>query len=157
MREQSESCSCASEEYDAQSSVIVRESRSEDRGLAPDAPDLAQGVAHLAERDIRAGGHHEQRHEVLVLLDGGLLQPCERRLDGPGVAAAAKAADALDLLSLEGRVDAEDLELGLVLEPVAVGADDHALRGLDLALVPERRAGGPAAHPAVLDRVRGGA
>src|SRR5439155_14793584 len=59
---------------------------------------------------------------------------------------------ALDLLLLERRVDAEEIDRLLVLLLVAVDADDHALAALDLGLVAEARLGDLALLEVLLDR-----
>src|SRR4030095_13225460 len=43
-------------------------------------PDLAQRVAHLAERGVRAGGLEDRVHQV-ARAAGGLLQRAQRRRD----------------------------------------------------------------------------
>ena len=53
--------------------------------------------------------------------------------------------------ALERRVDAEDLDLLLVLLLVAVDADDDPLAALDLSLVAERRLGDLALLKVLLD------
>src|SRR3954453_9154723 len=103
----------------------------EDRRLAPDAPHIAEGVAHLAHRDVGAGAGDDRLHQVRVTR-GGAFELRERRLDRTGVPPRADALHPLDLLLLERRVDAEDLELRLIVELVSVDADDHALLLLDL-------------------------
>src|SRR2546425_7641345 len=82
----------------------------EDRRLAPDAPDLAEGVAHLAHRHVGAGSVDDRAHQVAVVAGGVLLQPGERRFDRRGVALRLERLHAVDLLLLEGRVDLEDLD-----------------------------------------------
>ena len=67
----------------------------------------------------------------------GLFEVCERGLDGLGVAPGLQFLDACDLFGLEGRVDTVELGLLLVVEDVAVDADDDPLLGLDLGLVPD--------------------
>ena len=59
---------------------------------------------------------------------------------------------ALDLLLLERRVDAEELDRLLVLLLVAVDADDDPLAALDLGLVAEARLGDLALLEVLLDR-----
>src|SRR5581483_6281507 len=63
----------------------------------------------------------------------------ERRLCRGGVAGGAHRLHPLDLLPLERRVDAEELDRLLLLELVAVDADDDPLAALDLGLVAEAR------------------
>src|ERR1700751_1226995 len=92
----------------------------EDWRFGPRAPDVAQRLAHLTKRDVGPRGLDERGHQVVVVSGSGLLQARKRRLDGDRVAPAAQGLDALDLLALEGRVDAQDLDLGLVLQLVAV-------------------------------------
>ena len=53
----------------------------------------------------------------------------ERLLDGGGVAAGADALDAVDLLALQRRVDAEELDLALAALGEVVDADEDARRG----------------------------
>src|SRR5438105_12443797 len=125
--------------------------RSEDRRLAPDAPDPAKGVAHLAHGGVDAGCVHDRGHEVHVAL-GVRLQPRERRLDLTRVPTGAHGAHALDLLRLEGRVDAQQLDRRLLLERVPIDPDHDALAALDLALVPEGCLRDLALHEVLLDR-----
>src|SRR5215212_11971682 len=49
-----------------------------DRGLSPDAPDLAQAVAHLAHRDVGTGRLEDQRHQVDVVARRRLLEARQR-------------------------------------------------------------------------------
>src|SRR5437763_3565552 len=123
----------------------------EDRSLPPDAPHLAERVAHLAHGHVRSPGLDDRRHEVRIALGGG-LERSERGLDRRAVAARAQGSDALDLLLLERRVDAQDVELRLVVELVAVDADDDPTFSLDLSLIPERRLGDLALEEVLLDR-----
>src|SRR5690242_14609578 len=123
----------------------------EDRRLAPDAPDLPERVAHLAERHECARAHHDRVHEIRVALRGP-LELGERILDGGRVAVGTHGAHPLDLLALERGIDAEDLERQLVLELVAVDADDDALAALHLRLVAVRRLGDLPLHEVLLDR-----
>src|SRR6187397_1582075 len=64
--------------------------------LPPDAPDLAQGVARLAEGRVRAGGFHERRHEVRAA-GGVAFHPREGGLDGSGIAPRAERRHAFHL------------------------------------------------------------
>ena len=66
-----------------------------------------------------------------------MLQAGQRRFDRRRFPPPSQALDALDLRTLERRVDPEDLDLGLVLELVAVDTDDDPLLLLDLVLVAE--------------------
>ena len=89
----------------------------EDRRLAPDAPDLAERVAHLAHRHVGAGGVDDRRHQVAAVARGVLASARASAASTAGrVAPRAQRLDALDLLPLERRVDLEDLERLLVLE-----------------------------------------
>src|SRR4029078_10655167 len=126
---------------------------SKNRGLAPDAPDFAQSVAHLAHRDVRARGLDDRAHQVAIVASGVLFQTRERRFDRPRVAPGSKRLHSVDLLLLECRVDAQDLERPLVLEFVAVDADDDPLLRLDLGLVLERRLRDLALEEVLLDRL----
>src|SRR6266496_2557025 len=76
----------------------------EDRRLAPGAPHLAQRVAHLSERRVRARGLDDRRHQVRVAC-GGPLELGERLFDRGGVASRPQRLHALDLLLLERGVD----------------------------------------------------
>src|SRR4029079_9101591 len=96
---------------------------SEHGRLAPDAPDLAESVAHLTHRDVRTRGVENRVHQVRVVARSVLLEPHERRFDRRRIAARAKRLDAVGLLALERRVDLEDLERLLTFELVAVHAD----------------------------------
>src|SRR5439155_25229364 len=124
----------------------------EDRRFAPDAPDVAERVAHLAHRDVGARRGEDRLHQVAPLVGGIVFEARERLLGGRRVAAGAERLDALDLLLLERGVDLEDLERLLVLELIAVDADDHSLLRFDLRLVAERRLGDLALLEVVLDR-----
>src|SRR6266516_3363117 len=111
----------------------------EDRRLAPDAPDVAQRVAHLAHCHVRPRGVHDRLHQIAVFADGILFQPGKGLLDRAGVAARPDRLDAIDLRLLERRIDLEEVRLRLVVELVAIDADDDALILLDLRLVAVRR------------------
>src|SRR5215471_16690379 len=125
---------------------------SEDGGLAPGAPDLAQRVAHLAHRDVRARRLHDRLHEVAAVVGRVLLQPRDRGLRSRRVASPPHRLDTFDLLLLERRIDAEDLDRLLLLHLVAVHSDDDPLAALDLGLVAEARLGDLALHEVLLDR-----
>src|SRR3954465_12457970 len=86
----------------------------EDRRLAPDAPHVAEGVAHLAHRHVGARGVDDRLHQVAPLDGGVRLQPRQRGLDHGTVAALAERAHTLDLLLLERRVDLEQVDLLLL-------------------------------------------
>src|SRR6185437_2477033 len=109
-----------------------------DRGLPPDAPDVAEGVAHLAHRHVGACGSHDRLHQVAVLMRRIFAQTRQRLLGRGGIAARAERLHPVDLLALERRIDLEDLKLALFVELVAVDADDDPLLPLDLRLVAER-------------------
>src|SRR5437867_192853 len=96
----------------------------EDGRLPPGAPGLAQGVAHLAEGRVRASGLNDVRHDVLILAQRSLAEPAECLLYRRRIAPSPDCLDALDLLPLERRVDAKDVEFVLVVERVPVDADD---------------------------------
>src|SRR5207302_7969647 len=91
---------------------------SEDRRLSPDAPDLAQGVAHLAHGDLLLGGLDHPGHQIRIGGGGG-LEPAQRDLDPSSVTAALERLDPFDLLRLERLVDLEELERPLLLLHVA--------------------------------------
>src|SRR6266545_4090270 len=98
----------------------------EDRRLAPGAPDLAERVAHLAQRRVRSRRLDDRRHQVHVAFS----RPLERGqslVDRAGVSPRPQRLHARGLLLLECRVDAQDLERPLVLLRVAVDADDDPL------------------------------
>ena len=117
--------------------------RSEDRRLPPCAPHAAQGVAHLAERRVGAGGVHDRGHQVGVRHRVG-LEPAQYGLDAARIPPLPHRPHALDLLRLQCGVDAEDLDRGLLGELVPVESDDDPLAPLDLALVAEGGLGDPA-------------
>ena len=73
-------------------------------------------------------------------------------LDPRRVAARLDRGEPVDLLLLERGVDLEDRDRLLVLEDVAIHADDDALPGLDLGLVAVRRLGDLALEEVLLDR-----
>ena len=113
---------------------------------------LAQGVAHLTDRDVVA------RASTMC---GIRLSPSRSEASRSRRSASSTAAEsrcraqrlhALDLLLLERRVDAEDVELLSSVELVPVDADDHALPRLDLRLVAEGRFGDLALEEVLLDR-----
>src|SRR5439155_23497806 len=81
-----------------------------------------------------------------------LLQPRERCVRRGRVAPLPYCLHALDLLLLEGRVDAEELDRLLLLELVAVDADHDSLAALDLGLVAEARLGDLTLLEVLLDR-----
>src|SRR5206468_5160554 len=83
---------------------------------------------------------------------GGLLELGESGLDLRGIAARPERPDALDLLALELRVDAEDRNRLVLVDLVVVDGDDDALLGLDLGLVAERRFRDLALEEVVADR-----
>src|SRR5919205_427048 len=60
--------------------AIAPEPTSEDRRLAPRAPDLAQRVAHLAHRHVGTRAGEDRLHEVAVVARRVLLQPGQRSL-----------------------------------------------------------------------------
>src|SRR5438105_10231500 len=110
----------------------------EDWGFSPYAPYLTKRVAHLAHRDVRARGLDDRPHEVAVFPGRIRLQVRESRLDGGRIAPRPQGLYTVDLPPLERRIDLEDLDRLLVLERVAVHADDDPLLRLDLRLVAER-------------------
>jgi hypothetical protein len=71
----------------------------------------------------------------------------------PASRRCAHGVDAVDLLALERRVDAEDLDLVLVLVAERVDADDDALAAVDLRLQLVGRVGDLALREEVLDRL----
>src|SRR5436305_1499419 len=120
--------------------------------LPPGPPDLAEGIAHLAHRDVRLRSLDDRGHEVAPVVGSDLLQPRQRRLGGRRVTAGAQGLHSRRLLGLERRIDAMDLDLQLALGLVAVDADDHAFLCLHLALVAERRLGDLRLEEVLLDR-----
>src|SRR6478609_4525725 len=97
--------------------------RLEHRRLTPDAPNLAEGVTHLAHRHVGASRVEDRRHQIPVVAGRILLQTGESGLDCPRVTPATQRLHALDLLALERRVDLEDRDLLLVVEAITVDAD----------------------------------
>ena len=81
-----------------------------------------------------------------------VLERREPGLDLRRVAPRLHRGEPVDLLLLERRVDLEDRDRLLVLEDVAVHADDDALPRLDLGLVAVRRLGDLALEEVLLDR-----
>src|SRR5215216_5731659 len=143
--------------FGASSTVIVlvdasRRFELEDRRLTPDAPRLAESVAHLAHRRVDPGGVDDQRHQVDAFAERCLLEPRERLLDGGRVPAGAQRPHALDLLALERGIDPQELDRSFLVELVAVDADDDALLRLHLGLVAERGVGDLALEEVLLDR-----
>src|SRR2546421_7420203 len=109
---------------------------SKDRRFSPHAPDGPQRVAHLSHRHVRPRSLDDRQHQVPVLAGRVLFQRRERRLDRGRVPPGPHRLHALDLLSLQPGIDLQELDRLLVLELVAVHADDDALLLLDLPLVP---------------------
>src|SRR5919197_1762935 len=120
--------------------------------LTPGAPNLAERVAHLAERGVRPRALKNPRHQIHFSPRARIRHRRKSRLDRGRVAPAAQLLDALDLLALERRVDPQDLDLLLVLELVANDAHDDPLPLLDLVLVPERGIRDLALEEVLLDR-----
>src|SRR2546421_9054359 len=120
--------------------------------LAPDAPHVAQGFAHLAHRHVRPRGVHDRLHQIAVRPGRIFFQPSEGLFHRSGVAPHPNGVNALDLSLLERGIDPEDVRLRLVVELVAVDADDDALVLLDLRLVAVRGLGDLALEEVLLDR-----
>src|SRR5215218_2387352 len=133
-------------------SPLIHPRRLEDRGLAPNSPDVPEGVAHLPHGDVGLRGVDDRRHEIDAVLGRVTFEASETLFHGCRVAAGAQRPDAIHLLLLERPVDGEDLDLLLIGILVAIDADDHALPGFDLGLVPERRVGDLALEEVLLDR-----
>src|SRR3954452_611012 len=93
----------------------------------------------------------EVRHEVVVVARGGFLEQSELLLDGGAVAAGADAGDAVDLLALERRVDAQDLDLPVATLGEGGHADELATAVVVGLLELERRVGDLALREAALD------
>src|SRR5215210_7540271 len=123
-----------------------------DGGLSPDAPDLAEAVAHLTHRHVGTGGVDDERHQVDIVARRRLLEARQRGLYRRRVAPRTQRLDAVDLLLLERRVDPQDLHRGVLLELVAVHPDDDPLLGLHLGLVAERGLGDLTLEEVLLDR-----
>src|SRR6059036_2668305 len=81
-----------------------------DRGLAVSAENVLQRGDDLALGSAGAGAVEQRRHEVAVRVGGHLAQLAQHAVDRGGVAGAAQAAHAIDLLALELRVDMQDLD-----------------------------------------------
>src|SRR3712207_3066462 len=111
----------------------MRRGSLEDGGLRIGAEDLLQGGHDLALGGVHAGAVEQRVHQVAVALRD-LLELRERGLDLDAAPARADPLEAIDLLALERRVDAQDLELGLVVVAVAVHAHDDPLAAVDLLL-----------------------
>ena len=79
--------------------------------LGVGAQDLLERLDDLAFGGVRAGAVEERGHQVASSVRPRLAQLAERLLDRGGVAARADGLHAVDLLALERRVDAEQLEL----------------------------------------------
>src|SRR3954447_13634347 len=94
----------------------------EDRGLRIGPEDLLQGGHDLALRGVGARAVEQRLHQVRLALRR-LLERRQRLLHVLAVAARAHTVEAVELLALERRVDAEDLQLVVVLLAVAVHAD----------------------------------
>src|SRR5438445_460741 len=102
------------------------------------APHVAQRVADLADR--AAGSERfAHRDEEVLLAAGDVSHVGERLLDVREIPFGPHARRALELAPLRLGIEAMELDrLALrLLEPV--DADDHALAGLDLPLILERR------------------
>src|SRR5207237_10864524 len=81
---------------------------------------------------------YDARHQV-VGSGGGLAQPVHRRRAPRLVALRTHGAHSLDLLGLELRVDAEDLDRRLLINGEIVDPDHDPALLLQLLLVAERR------------------
>src|SRR3970040_1521471 len=108
-----------------------------DRRLV-DTEDLPQRVADLAERDLRADGVEDERHEV-VPAGRGPVHGLERRRRGPGVATAPEAVQALDPRRAHGGIDPEEAAGRRLVHDELVDAHDDARLRLDVLLVAVRR------------------
>src|SRR5205807_6890189 len=129
-----------------------RRAELEDGRFSPYPPHLTKRVAHLAHRHVRARGLDDRRHQVAVITSGVVLQSRKRRLDRQGIATRAQRLHPGDLLSLQRRIDLEDLDRLLPGDRVAVDADHDSLLLLDLRLVAERRIRDLALEEVLLDR-----
>src|SRR5215212_11123248 len=126
----------------------------ENRRLGVRTEDRLQRADDLALGAMRAGGVEQQRHEVVPRIGGGVAQRRERALGGAVVARAARPVQALDLLALERRVDAQDRDpVALVALGEGVDADDLAAPLVDLLLEAEARLGDLALRVVALDRL----
>src|SRR5688500_3706598 len=101
------------------------------RGLGVGAEDALQRLDDLALGRVRSRRRQQRLHQVAVR-GRRLAQLAERALDRVAVAAGAQRLDAADLLALQLRRDAQDLELAILGLLVAVDADDDPLLALDL-------------------------
>src|SRR5262245_65782232 len=106
--------------------------------LAKLSERVPQHVADFAERDPRVDAVHDGRHHILARRRVA-SQPVERRTHQRIVTPGAESAQALDLIALERRIDAQDRDsrLGVVAE--LVDADDDARARVDLLLQLEGR------------------
>src|SRR5213080_1808660 len=93
-------------------------------------PDLAQRIAHLANRRVGANGVENGRHEIRRGL-GRRGQSVERSADAVIVARPEKHLELRQLLLGGGFVDVQNLDRRLVLLDEIVHADDDALFSFD--------------------------
>src|SRR5262245_27359651 len=94
---------------------------------------LPQHVADFAERDLRVDAVHDGGHHILARR-GGTSQPVERCSRHGTVTLGAESAQALHLVALERRFDAQDRDAGLGIVAEFVHADDDSCAGIDLLL-----------------------
>src|SRR6188474_3319046 len=124
----------------------------EDGGLRVGAEDLLHRRDHLSLRGAGAGGGDDRRHQVL-LRRGCTSQLGKGALHSAGVASSASRLQAIDLLALQRRVDAQDRGRLFALLDEVVDADDDPLTLVDLALIGESGVGDLALGEVAADRL----
>src|SRR3954464_13882511 len=125
----------------------------EDRRLGVGAEDRLECLDDLPLAGVYARAVEEVRHEIVVVAGGGFLEGGQLALDGGAVAAGADGLHAVDLLALQPRVDAEDLDLAVAALGVRVHADELARAVVVLLLELEGGVGDLALREAALDRL----
>src|SRR5204862_5974145 len=86
-------------------------------GLLGEGPeDLLEGGDHLALGGAGPGAVEEERHQVLAVAGGRLLEGDERALDGGTVAARLRRLEPIRLAPLDLGVGTVDLGLDLVVD-----------------------------------------
>src|SRR3970282_1064914 len=114
---------------------------SEHRRVGVYAHRLPEGIAHLAEGDVRARRVHQERHQVHLRVEGPFLQRGQARLRLFRIPLPRYFLRPRDLLFLHAFVDLQQGDRGLVRGPVDVEADDALLPRVHQALEVERRVG----------------
>src|SRR5262249_49655694 len=114
---------------------VLKWASSNDRRLLVFTPDVAERVAHLADRRIRADGVQDEGHQVRRPARR-LAQRIERAPDLIAVARLPELAELRELFIGRRFVDVQNLDRRLVLLHEVVDADDDLLAALHRLLKP---------------------